>query len=399
MRENDQNRRGHPEGRAFGAGVPNRSGSAAGEGDSAESVDEPGGVWERQLADFRPVADPAFARALRRDFIAGSIVVPDESDGLVPEVSDGSSPAVDRLLAGWAPARASESARARAFAALTGGGADRVDPIDSVQEEHTAGRPRAAVAPEPARRMSTRLRLVAGAGLLAAAAAVVLAVRSLGGDDAGTSPNLSPDAPSESAVAWAVDVESSAGGSAEALLEDVRLDGQRVESIDALAARLETATTISVGAMSLRVRRGDDFVLDLGPGTELEFVTEGVAPAISMANRRALLATSGSVRIATGPAFDAGVPLVIATPHVRASVVGTIFGVDVEDGYTCVCCLEGEVRVSRAVTTTAASDEEREVVSIGTGTTGLAMEDEEGIQRVALIEAHSTPLRALRDAY
>lgn len=147
----------------------------------------------------------------------------------------------------------------------------------------------------------------------------------------------------------------------------------------------------------MRIRRGDEYVVELGRGTELRFDSGDEGTRASRSGRRTLIASAGSVRIATGPTFDPAVPLVVETPHVRASVVGTIFGVDVEDDHTCVCCLEGEVRVTRADSGDAGSSDE--FVSIETGHAGLAMEDDDGIERLALIESHLQPLRALQGAF
>ena len=387
MREKDNEKREHPKRQAFGAGIPRRPSSHAGDGERGSIEDGLSGAWGERLADYRPKADPEFVRALRREFVAGDI--------RAPEAFEDSLSVTEQLLANWTPAPASDSARARALAALTGRAdevqAGPVSPRGAPQ--HSAGRRASAHPPEPARRMSTRLRLVAGAGLLATAAAVVIAVGSFGGDG----PQPAPGAASSDTVVWTVELDSEDAAPVEALLADLRFDGEPVDSIEALAEQLETVTSIRVGASSLRVRRGDDFVLDLGPGTELKFEIEGDASISSGASRRALIASAGSVRVATGPSFDRGVPLVITTPHVRASVVGTIFGVDIEESHTCVCCLEGEVRVSRADGEKATLKED--FVSIATGHTGLAMEDEEGIRRLALIESHGSPLRALRDAY
>lgn len=247
--------------------------------------------------------------------------------------------------------------------------------------------------------MSTQLRLLSGAGLLAAAAALFLVFGqwsapgrqedpdggssqvAQGQGDGATAP---ADVPSQ----WALDLGDSDSAEVRAevvaeVLAGVLVDGAVMDSIAAFEQSLATADRIEVGHLSdrlgspdhgnlgggIRIRYGDEFVLDLASGTSLElrYSESGAAdsrsgssaessaessagsiggPNSESGGRQAgkvLFASAGAVRVATGPGFDRRRPLVLRTPHVRTEVVGTIYGVDIGDGYTCVCCLEGSV--------------------------------------------------------
>lgn len=120
----------------------------------------------------------------------------------------------------------------------------------------------------------------------------------------------------------------------------VIVDGRSIEVSDPrrLVDALRSAKTIETLESALRIELRDELVLDLDPHTRLENVR---FPAVSP---YALSAVSGAVHVATTNAFHGG-RLTISTPDLELDCVGTVFGVDLFAEGTCVCCLEGEVKV------------------------------------------------------
>lgn len=215
--------------------------------------------------------------------------------------------------------------------------------------------------PSPAR--SSRLRLVGAGTLLAAAAAVIVFLQRPGdvvdpgldtpaaggnGDavaDASTDTHseLNPGtkAPVESAPAWELDTTF---GDPDALLASVRIDGESVASFEEFGARMASAERVESSGFEVRLRHREEFVIELAEDTGIRLDAFRPASAAGEAAGSSLIrADFGGIRVATGPDFDPSSPLVVETPHVRTEVIGTVFGLDIGDDYTCVCCLEGEV--------------------------------------------------------
>lgn len=273
-----------------------------------------------------PGASDAFQASLRAAFVSGRF----EGDQDVGEP-------LESMLRSWAPEPARPAARRAAQRALVEGwsegegeadavaapaaGAPRVVAVrrDRSDGRHAARRSRSA--PAPARATSHRLRLLVGGSLLATAAALVLLLRGGLG--------VEPPAP-----AWILDVASAKTVAEPGGLEGLLVDGRAMTSLTDLEAALADARRIEVGPNQVRVLRDDRYVLELAAGTTVEISPDGGE----------IVAESGSIRIATGPGFDAARPLAVLTPHVRAEVAGTVFGVDIGADYSCVCCVEGSVR-------------------------------------------------------
>lgn len=120
----------------------------------------------------------------------------------------------------------------------------------------------------------------------------------------------------------------------------VVVDGIEIDPDD--AARFEralgSARSIDTRGRDLRIVRGEEVVLDLASGTRLAQMRFPAAGPYS------LFADAGSLRVATGASFG-GRSLRVQTRDLDLDVVGTVFAVDVEDGGSCVCCLEGRVAV------------------------------------------------------
>lgn len=296
---------------------------------------------------------------------------------------DGLSPSVRQALDDWVPSGPSPAFRASLKNNFVGGAAPAsgASPSEAVPAaprsasrpvRHERGRRRSV--PQPARQMSTQLRLLSGAGLLAAAAALFLIFGQEGSPalqadpSGGGDPQVAQGSGSDptetigTTSPWTLDLGRQ---DLSEVLAAVLIDGAAMDSIAALEESLATAERIEVGDLGdrvgdpdhghlgggIRIRHGDEYVLDLATGTSLELrYVEPEEAGSSAASGGAgdlaetvLFASAGAVRVATGPGFDRSRPLVLRTPHVRTEVVGTIYGVDIGEGYTCVCCLEGSV--------------------------------------------------------
>ncbi|MEO0661139.1 MAG: FecR domain-containing protein, partial [Planctomycetota bacterium] len=333
-----------------------------------------------------------FRDELRSAFVDGSLAAePDPREVLGPRLDD----AFRAWPAPTASAAARDSIRARF---LTAGAAD-AERGDSVPGERDSGtghqlrpvaargprstrrhgagaRSRAAEsnAPGPARAQRRRLQLVAGGGILLAAAAllftVVVPLGRRAGDDAPTTTTVA-------SAAWTVEPVAAGDAPMTGLLVDGESRGPGTPALDGWR-RLEA------GPDGLRIRRGEDYVLELGPRSVVEFSEGDGAGVVRL--------SEGELRVATGPAFEPGA-LVLESPHVRAEVTGTILGFDVGEDYTCVCCLEGEVRTEPLLSGADAR-------SIGGGSTRVvaaALGGGHPFDTMPLVPHHAEPLRGLAD--
>lgn len=358
-------------------------------GDEREPTDaelEPAPELAGLLEGTAPPASDAFKASLRDAFVGGSIRLsaPDPVD-------ESELPAEIRsALDAWEPAASAghrDAVRAaflEAAPAATHEHELRPRPSAAPRQERAA-RPR-RTAPAPARRVSTQLRLVVGGGLLAAAAALVILIRGgLGGPQ--PEPNGGDTVAQATESSWSLDATTIEEMGEQALLDAIRVDGATLASLDSFGAALENASRIEVLDSSIRVRRGDSYVMELTEGTELRLqMDDPEAPEGS----DVFFAESGSIRVATGPGFEAGSPLVLHTPHLRTQVTGTIYGIDVYPGKaTCVCCLEGSVAV-KPVMETAPS------YTVQAKSTHYLAQAEERANAIPLLQDHGDPLRDLQ---
>jgi hypothetical protein len=184
------------------------------------------------------------------------------------------------------------------------------------------------------------LGLVVGGSLLAAAAAVLLVMNAGRGGDGPHPEGDQNVVPIDTESLWTLDAATVAAFADQDAFEDLFVDGREVASIEALQEALASGRIVENGGETLRIRRGDEFVLELGPGAAIDLapVTAGEAVA-----SRQIDVDRGSVRVATGPGFNRDQPLVLRSRHVRSEVMGTVFGIDVTEDFTCVCCLVGSV--------------------------------------------------------
>ncbi|MEM8711530.1 MAG: hypothetical protein AAGG01_11295 [Planctomycetota bacterium] len=323
-------------------------------------------------ADAELGPDPAFEARLRERFLSGSLA---EAAGA------GAHDRADERLRAWVPEAPRDSfaselrasflqAAADSAAATAPSVANAVSAAGPsvTRHERTSVRSRQSGSPpSPAR--SSRLRLVGAGTLLAAAAAVIVFLQrpsdvvepgagepGAGEPNAGEfvadaaasreaeTPGESPIA--ESAPAWQLDTTF---GDTAALLASVRIDGESVASVEEFGARMASAARVESSGFELRLRHREEFVLELAEDTGIRLDAFRPAAESKEAGRSEpslIRADFGGVRVATGPDFDPSTPLVLETPHVRTEVVGTVFGLDIGEDYTCVCCLEGAVETT-----------------------------------------------------
>lgn len=127
---------------------------------------------------------------------------------------------------------------------------------------------------------------------------------------------------------------------------EVRLDGVAVAASDLEGmarsirpgVQIEVPPGVEVDLMADRV-----IAMSLTGGTDL---TVPPTPPRWFARRAELHVRSGQIRVTTGPSFP-GAHLDVSTPVAAIEVTGTTFAVILEPHGTCVCVLEGTVKVGR----------------------------------------------------
>ena len=240
-----------------------------------------------------------FRSALRGAFVSGQF---EGDEALEAPFED--------VLRSWSVPAASAGARTGALeclleGALEGqaGDAQERGPGDVTPTPVHSRRPRSTRAPERAsgRRQSHSLRLAVGGSLLAAAAAIFL-VMNAGRGGGGPQPDGDQNvAQTDTVPLWALDAATVEAFADLDAFEDLFIDGREVASIEELNEALASGRLVENGGETLRIRRGTEFVLELGPGTAIDLapVMDG-APAAG----RQIDVDRGSVRVATGPGFQ-----------------------------------------------------------------------------------------------
>ena len=111
---------------------------------------------------------------------------------------------------------------------------------------------------------------------------------------------------------------------------------------DAITTALRPGVRVSVPpGVELVIQSAGNLALDLVPGTDM---TLPAAPPRWFARASRAELRSGEIRITTGNAFH-GARLAVATPEADVEVTGTTLAVIREPTGTCVCVLEGAVRM------------------------------------------------------
>ncbi len=126
----------------------------------------------------------------------------------------------------------------------------------------------------------------------------------------------------------------------------IRVDGHRYSAGKPAdyAALLRPGSRIQLtGAASLQVAAADNLIMEIAPGSDISLPR---APGRwwdrqGLANIRA-----GELRITTGRAFP-GAGLLVVSPDTHVMVTGTTLAVICDNGGTCVCVCEGQVKVGR----------------------------------------------------
>jgi hypothetical protein len=127
---------------------------------------------------------------------------------------------------------------------------------------------------------------------------------------------------------------------------EVRLDGVAVDASDleGMARHVRPGVQIEVPpGMEVDLMADRVMAIGLTGGTDL---TVPPTPPRWFARRAELHVRSGEIRVATGPSFP-GAHLDVSTPVAAIEVTGTTFAVILEPHGTCVCVLEGMVKVGR----------------------------------------------------
>lgn len=195
----------------------------------------------------------------------------------------------------------------------------------------------------PASARSQRRRtwsLVGGSVALAAAAVLVMALLPRGGTE------VAP------ASGWSL----LSGG------QVALVDGQALDLADSSAlsgggfALADAPQQVTAGDETLRLRFGDQMVLELEPGSTLDVSDLTEAGHADGEWVLSMQGETGGYRVATMEGFRRDERrLLFRTPDAEVEVVGTVFGVDRypdrvggKSG-TCVCCCDGEVQVRSLV--------------------------------------------------
>lgn len=126
----------------------------------------------------------------------------------------------------------------------------------------------------------------------------------------------------------------------------VTVDGAAFSARDAaLGARLRRGGRVRVeGAVTLDLVAPGVAAVAIAPGAELQLSS---APGRWWARGMRAHVANGDAWFTTGRGFH-GATLDVSTPEVSVRAVGTAFAVLRESGGTCVCVLEGRVRVGEA---------------------------------------------------
>lgn len=259
-------------------------------------------------------ANPEFRARLREQFLAAG-----QESGSANEVQ------VLEGLSGWEQPVARPAFRQDLRERFLAAGADQSAKVVAPAPRRVArrrARPKAPVRPATGRLLSFRQAAVG----LSAAAALLIAIFIF-------VPERDPVVTvTPVSLGWqAVDVVDGASYS---------LDGADVARLD--ATQLERVfsrgdCSLSTGPANLiLLHMGDGILLEITPGSEVEFPTRaGADPGLLEIEVR-----SGGLHVATTEAFQGRV--VVTTPDTTIELSGTALGVDVLASGTCLCILGGE---------------------------------------------------------
>lgn len=300
-------------------------------------------------AQGMPPARPAFRAELREAFLTG--VFGDEQDELLERALTGH---------GRVPAARPEfRAELRRSFLEAGRAAGARTPARPTPARRTAREDRGPAARRRGPSTSRRPWTLLAGGLLTAAAALLLVL--LG--------PWSATATDPTGSLWRL------AGAAPA--QGLLVDGSPWGGQEPLAG----ARRVRTGPERARLVLGRQLVVELGPDSELVLADPGTPGALVFEGER------GHLRFATGPDLDPGRGLLVRTRDAEVEVLGTVFGVDVYDEGTCVCCTRGEVQVR-----SRATGEDQRVAALGRG---FVTADEGALLAGEIAADHREPLDEL----
>jgi hypothetical protein len=179
--------------------------------------------------------------------------------------------------------------------------------------------------------------------------------------------------------AWEV-LEASGAG-------EVRVDGVPIPitRTDLLNDRIEPGVEVEVPeTATLEIVSARNLVVELTPGTKL---TIPPPPPRWFDRNSELWTRAGILRITTGSAFE-GARLDIHTPDALTRLTGTTIAVIMEPTGTCVCVLEGEVKVGR--------QSGGPMMAIGPGRRGYVFRDGSPLETDSIRESEMVSLGRFR---
>ncbi|MCP3915626.1 MAG: hypothetical protein GY711_08735 [bacterium] len=250
-----------------------------------------------------PAARPEFKARLRSEFVGAEA----DADASVQASVEGLATALDALEVPAARAEFKVQLRDR----FVGGDAvRRPRPVSRARRAPRARSEDGRGVPRGARSQRRRLRFVVG-GVLAAAAAILLVIRPIG-----------------SSARWATD----------SIPGEVWLDGVSFAAntdTDDFLRSLAEARQVRTGGEGMLLRYADQFAVALEPKSTLDISAIEATPTHWKLN-----GINGSFRVVTGPGYDADVRMLqFTSPHALVEARGTVFGIDIDTGGTCTCCL------------------------------------------------------------
>lgn len=179
-------------------------------------------------------------------------------------------------------------------------------------------------------------------------------------------------------------IDARSGGAGETPTDLVYVDGVAMRGQD--HERLEKSLVDAHEIRSdgrLRLRFADWYLLELAPHTRLALTP---VEQRSRPEPLAFQVEEGALRVCTGPAFR-GEEMHVTTEDASLRVAGTIFAVDVFKDGTCICCLQGTLKVTVPKTPAVESVDGEHMFRL--------YRDGRSPKRDTIPDAHSEPLREL----
>jgi hypothetical protein len=166
------------------------------------------------------------------------------------------------------------------------------------------------------------------------------------------------------------------------------VDGEPIAigQVEALRSRVRPGAEVDMPAQGeVEIVSGQVLAIQLTPTTRL---TVPPPPSRWMRRSTELYVRDGELRITTGAAFE-GARLEVHTPDATIQVTGTTLAVIIEPTGTCVCVLEGEVRMGKPG---------EEMQAVPAGRRGYAFRDSQPLMTEEIRPMERAKLTMFRDA-